>query len=196
MAYAALSDLKALLDTPDTIDDTVLSACLSRAQATIDRYVLTIRSSFVSFEPVTNTTRYYGSDDGYGFVEVHDLVSVTTLASDTGLDGTYATTIVGTDYWLLENPPYYAIRLTGRGVTTAFVSGDRTIKITGTWGFPAVPDDIKYATLATAVRMFKNKAAGFGDVIGVQGDGGVAYSRAMSAEVKMILDGYARWVFA
>jgi hypothetical protein len=196
MAYASRDQARALLKSPDPDEDALIDVCLSRAEAAVDNYMRTIRSSFVKFEPTTQT-RYYDSADGYGYVEIHDLVSVTTLKSDTALTGTYATTIASTDYWLHPHAaPYSAIELTRRGTTTAFVEGTRTIQIVGSWGFPAVPADVTYATLATAIRMLKNRAAGFGDVIGVMGDGGVAYSRAMSAEVKMILDGYARWVLA
>lgn len=196
IAYASLAQARALLNSPDTNDDAVITDCLSRAEALIDRYMLTIRSSFVKFEP-TNQTRYYDSADGYGYLEIHDLVSVTTLKSDTALTGTYATTIASTDYWLHPHvAPYHSIQLTGRGTATAFVQGTRTIQIIGSWGFAACPADVTQATLEEAIRMFKAKDADFSDVIGVSGEGEVVLSRAMSARTKLILDSYARWIFA
>lgn len=196
MAYASLSQARALLESPDTADDAVVTECLTRAQALIDRYMLTRRSSYVSFEPTTQT-RYYDSGDGYGYVEIHDLVSVTSLASDTASDGTYATTIASTDYWLHPHAaPYRAIELTRRGTTTAFVQGTRTIRIIGSWGFPAVPADVTQATIEEAIRMFGAKAASFSDVIGVAGEGDFVLSRALSARTKLVLNNYARPVFA
>lgn len=198
MPYATLAEMRALLETPsgDTDDDALITACLTRSQALIDAYMRTIRSSFVSFEPVTQT-RYYDSEDGYGYVEIHDLVSVTSLASDTALTGTYSTTIVAGDYWLHPHAaPYRALELTRRGTTTAFVAGTRTIRIIGSWGFPAVPADVTQATIEEAIRMFGGKAASFSDVIGVAGEGDFVLSRALSARTKFILNNYSRPIFA
>lgn len=195
MPYCAVADVKAYLDSPDTSDDTLLTSVISRVSSMIDAYMRTIRSSFVSFEAQTLTKYFDG--DGYRFLEVPDLLTITTLASDTGLDGLYSTTIASTDYWLLDVAPYTWIELTGRGTTTAFTEGTRTIKIVGTWGYAATcPAAVTEAVIEECARVFKSKAAAWSDAIGVAGDGGVVLSRALSARSKMILDSYARWVFA
>lgn len=113
----------------------------------------------------TTEARYFDSPDG---VTVHtgDLQSVSALATDTADDGTYATTISASNYQLLPvggrspyfgSRPYNAIRLLN--ATTFPTCNDRAgaIKITGTWGWSAVPTEIKRACLILAQDMYRDK---------------------------------------
>ncbi len=56
--------------------------------------------------------------------------------------------------------------------------------------FGGVPADIVECCLEIAVRLWRGRAAGFSDVVGVEGGGAVGYERALPALVRRILDQY------
>lgn len=107
-----------------------------------------------------------------------DLVSVTSVKEDDGT-GTFATTLSASDYVLepvgaatvgVEAWPYTAIRRLGASFPTASRPDERPdqVQITGTWGWPAVPDAVKQACRIQVARIFKRAdsplgVAGFGE---------------------------------
>lgn len=97
-----------------------------------------------------------------------DLVSVTTLKTDDGGDGTFETTWAASDYELLprnaaagpESRPYTKIEAVGsQTFPVAYSRGESRfrVEIDGTWGWPSVPTAIKTATLMLAKETFKSK---------------------------------------
>lgn len=114
--------------------------------------------------------------------EFYDLVSVTSLKTDTG-SGAFATTWAASDYQLLcddgtpnvnagpEAKPYVKIRAVG-GQTFPLPTGlgrRDLVQVTGVWGWPQVPWAIKKAAEIVAAETFKLKdspgmaAAGYED---------------------------------
>jgi hypothetical protein len=86
----------------------------------------------------------------------NDLVSVTTLKTDSTGDGVYETTIASTAYQLepynaaLRDEPYTELCLIDGSSwpTSSSLSGtgrENVIQITGVWGWPAVPAEVKQA---------------------------------------------------
>ncbi len=78
-----------------------------------------------------------------------------------------------------------------------FSPGKNTIKITGKFGWnttssTGVPDDIKEATIEIAVRMYRSRAAGFSDVVGIDQMGTAVFTKALPSSVRMTLDAYRR----
>jgi hypothetical protein len=130
-------------------------------------------------------TRALAAADPYRvrLLEFMDLVSVTTLKTDAGGDGTFEQTWTAADYQLLcdgdspninagpEPRPYTRIRAVG---SLRFPIGSgagrfNLVEITGTWGWPQVPDDIREACEVAAAELFALKdttfgAAGVGDL--------------------------------
>lgn len=106
----------------------------------------------------------------------NDLVSVTTLKTDADGDGTFETTWSAGDYQLLcadgtpntnagpEPRPYTQIRAVGARSFPVVCSTGRTnlVQITGTWGWPQVPDPIRRATRMMAAEIYKLNSAPFG----------------------------------
>jgi hypothetical protein len=114
----------------------------------------------------------------------NDLTAVTTLKTDAAGDGTFEQTWTTGDYQLLcfdgsanvnagpQPRPYTQIRAVG-GLLFPYPSftGARgnLIEVTGTWGWPAVPEDIREAAEIAAAELFALKdttfgAAGVGDL--------------------------------
>lgn len=169
--YASLAELKSRLNISDTNDDTELQLALEAASRWVDGHCHRVFHSGTA-------TRTFVPNSPY-VLPVDDLVSVTTLKTDAAGDGTFETTWSASDYQLLpanpsagpEQRPYTQIRAVG---AQAFPSvygcparQDR-VQIVGVWGWPAVPDPVKQATLVVAAETFKRKdtfaaQGGFGD---------------------------------
>lgn len=117
-------------------------------------------------------SRDFAADDPYNLALGHfnDLVSVSALTVDQDGDGIFEETwTVGTDFELrpvnvmagAEQKPYRAVRAIGRQFPLNALAGGRVerIRITGTWGWPAIPDGVITATKLQAARIVKRKEA-------------------------------------
>lgn len=108
----------------------------------------------------------------------NDLVSITTLKFDRDGDGTFEETISATNFGLLdsdfpETGPYTAIELYNQTWFpvpggTAGTGRTKLTQVTGTWGWPAVPAQVKQACRLQVARVMKRQesplgVAGFGE---------------------------------
>jgi hypothetical protein len=156
--YCTLNELKARLGITDSADDTILENVIEAASRAIDS---DCNTRFYA----GNETRYYTAD-AHGVVTVDDLLSVSALATDDALDGTYSTTWAATDYQLypFNSTPYREIRVKPMGTRLFPISAYRgLIKVTGSFGYSSTtPDAINEACLILSARYFKRKDAIFG----------------------------------
>jgi hypothetical protein len=114
--------------------------------------------------------KVYRCDDGYE-ADVDDISTTTGLivATDTGGDGTYATSWAASDYQLeplnagTDGPAYAWWRIVAVGNNTFPVHARRTtLQVTARFGWSQVPDDGEQACLIRAASIFKRKEATFG----------------------------------
>lgn len=166
--YATLNELKAVLKITDTLDDSLLEGAIEAASRLIDGYASRV------FYSVGSATRNYAADD-FLTTTIDDLQSLTTLSSTTRVGQEY-TTWESTDYQLEPvngvssgiSQPYTSIRAVGNYVFPV-MNGQALVRVTGVWGWAAVPTPIKQACLLQASRIFKRYdsplgVAGFGDM--------------------------------
>ena len=132
--YATIGDLKGVLGITSTTDDTVMRKMLESASRSIDQYC---NRRFY----VTSETKTF---DGKTALWVPDLLSITTLKTDLGNDGTFENTYATTDYILygggLEDSlnvfPRTRIEINPSGNYSGFASGYKVgVQIVGTWGY-------------------------------------------------------------
>lgn len=125
------------------------------------------------------------------FVPIHDLQDVPSLLSING----DTTAVLATDYWLeavpaaYPGPPYAALRK----ITRTFSRGvPQAVKVTGKWGWPAVPAPITSAASIIASRLLRRqREAPFG--ILPFGDQGEAMRLTQAdPDVKFLLTPYRR----
>lgn len=112
----------------------------------------------------------YVDGDGRDTLIVPDMAAITAIAIDESGDGAFSTAVDPTADWVQElserdqdDPSYYApithglpiVRLALLGLSTntygtTWPKGRRNIRLTGTRGWPAVPGEIREATIMVA----------------------------------------------
>jgi hypothetical protein len=143
---------------------------------------------------------FMDTGDTASFVcQVDEFSSTTGLVvkTDTGLDGTFATTLASTAYQAepLNSPiyglPFTQIRLFGMAWPIS-PYGRPTVRVSALWGFPVVPDAIKMAVLLQASRWYKRKDSPEG-VLGSSDFGTVRITRT-DPDVFAMIRPYKRYV--
>jgi hypothetical protein len=166
--YCSLNELKASLDITDNIDDGILERAINSASRTIDRYCAR------NFYKVS-ATRLFTPRDSY-VCDIDDLVSLTSLkTTDDDTQNFDLTWGVG-DYQLEPlngvvdgmPTPYTRIRAIG-DYTFQTLDGEASVQVTGVFGFNAVPDEINYATIIQASKLYKRKDSPLGVISGEYG---------------------------
>lgn len=133
-------------------------------------------------------------------VYIDDLVTISSLKTDTNDDGTFDTTWDASDYRLepvnapslKDARPYTRIAaINGK----EFPHEDFTTEVTGTWGWPAVPKPVKQATMIQASRLLKRaREAPFG-VAGITFEGaGVRLQSKLDPDVEQLVAPYKVWL--
>lgn len=163
--YCSLEELKSRAGMTGTADDFEVALAIESASRWIDGYCDR------RFWRGTDT-RTYESRSPH-LVDVDDLVSVTTLKTDAGGDGTFETTWTAADYQLRPvNPnaapeplPYTSIRAVGSltfPVVYGYAQRCDLVQVVGVFGWPSVPLAVKQAALILSADLFKLKGAPFG----------------------------------
>ena len=170
--YCSAAELKAHLRISDSVDDTPLGVAITAASRAIDY------TTNRQFGNSTATARYY-EYDGLVFggskrpmLAIDDLQSLTSLAValDNDNDELWETTIVNdTDFDLwpynaaADGEPWtHLVLRSGTSVLAGFPVYERSVKITGIWGWTSVPTVVKQACLIQAARFFIRRDAAFG----------------------------------
>jgi len=159
--YATVAELQAYIQAGGTYtatEDIHHAAVLDMASRMIDRetrrFFGTSADATAKVFTARNATR----------LVVPDLVSVSALKTDTDQDGTYDRTWASSDYRLFPpnaagevgGRPYTEIRVdvrTGSSLYYFPTGSALSVQVTGVWGWPAVPADIKAVCLLEAQRL-------------------------------------------
>lgn len=174
--YVTLDEFKLRLGITSTNEDTELESKIEMASRYIDqicdRYFYQV-----------DAIRYF-TPEHWSEVTVDDLVELTDLSIDPVGLRDYSQLWNLTDYDLTPEgadtlgAPFTRVVISGAGLYT-FPRTSRAVRITGTWGWPAVPAAIKEATILEATRAYKRKTSPFG-TIGSAGVGGQIRSIMMT----------------
>lgn len=167
--YATLAQVKAALRITDSVDDSLLEMAIESASRAIDQY--TARN----FYNAGTAVRYYAPSDSLN-VEIDDMISLTSLQTMSDDDQVYDTTWASDDYQLEPlngivdgiAQPYNHIRAIG-DYTYLTLAGEATVKVTGVWGWSAVPIQVTQATVIQASRIFKRLDSPLGIISGELG---------------------------
>jgi hypothetical protein len=145
-SWVAVRGLTGTVGT-DTSDDAVIEMMIEAASRHIDHE--TSRRFYLNG---SDETRYYTTDEAYE-VEIDPLASITSVSVDYSGVRSY-TALTATDYDLLpanaalDGQPYTCIEVNTANSTAYFPLFRKAVRVVGKFGYPAVPRDVKEATLA------------------------------------------------
>lgn len=188
MAYITLRQLKEYLGIDTSEDDGLLSACITRAQGTMESPPP--MGTGRVFEGAS-ATRYFGRDAIVGrtlLMEHYDLLSVTTLTNGDGEE------IPSTAYRLepRNSTPHWRIVLLS-GYVWELQDEDAEISVTGVWGYSATPPDaIVQATLRLASWYYRQKDTGMDADRALASDGVLVLPSRLPKDVQEVIAAYRR----
>jgi hypothetical protein len=195
--YASLSEVKAAARIPagDTLDDALFETAIESASRDIDAYTERVFYS-------TSATRVYIPQDIY-LVETDDIISVTSIKTDTNGNGTFDTTWTTSDYQLEPlngivggiTTPFTRVRSIGGYLWPVYEprnvnANQASVQIVGTFGFSSVPTAIKQATILAALRAYKRYESPTG-VLGFSDIGVVRVGR-LDPDVQRLIEPYRK----
>jgi hypothetical protein len=192
--YCSLAEVKASARITDNVDDALLELAVESASRLVDSYTQR------NFYNAGTATRLFIPQDSY-VTEIDDLITLSTLQTSDG--DNFGTTWAAKDYQL-EPLNGVVDGLTGHPTTRIravddflfyMLEGEATVRITGVWGWSAVPTAVKQATVIQAARIFKRNdsplgIAGFGEM------GAVRVGVQLDPDVKHLIDVYRKVRFA
>jgi len=200
--YATLSDVKAAARITDTIDDGLLEMAIESSSRDIDAYTERVFYS----TGATAVARVYIPQDIY-LVETDDIISVTTLKSDSTGNGTFDVTWAASDYQLEPlngraggiDTPATRIRAIGDYLWPVYEprnvnSNQASVQVTGVFGFASIPSAIKQATILASLRAYKRYESPTG-VLGFSDIGVVRVGR-LDPDVERLVSPYRKIRFA
>ena len=195
--YISSSDLKdALSLTGETFADTVLARAVTAASRAVDD--VTDRRFYPDDD--ANQVRYYSPVDDCR-VWIDDLITLTAFETDPGGDGTFQDSWTEVrDFYLepfnapADNEPYRSIRVSPRTALYLPVFYPRSVKVTGKFGWSAVPAGIAQATGMIAAKLVKRiREAPFGVIAGLVADTSVAVQvTRQDPDIMGLLNGFRR----
>lgn len=201
--YATTEQFRAWVGLTDLVDDAVISDALVAASSAVDKYC---KTHF--WQTTVGTNRVFDSCDSWQ-LRINDAAAITAVATDKDMDGTFETVWAAGDFQLLplnpdaapETLPFNAIRAVGAQTFPSPTRRLGLIRVTGTWGWPAVPKSVFEATLLVTNRLQKRRRSPEG-VAGFDEFGVVRISKQEDPDAARLLEPYRTmrrqggWAFA
>lgn len=170
--YVTLAQLKAALRITDQIDDTLLNTAIASATAFVNNHC---QRTFTAAGTAV-AEKFYVPTGRFDTLQIDDAVEITEVAIDENLDRSYTTVLRPIDFQThpINTPvdgmayPITSIKTQEDGYWPMW-DGRATVRVKARFGWPAVPDPVKEATLLQASRLFTRLesplgVAGFGDM--------------------------------
>lgn len=175
-----------------TAHDTLLDKICTRVSRAIDSY--TGRRFYV---PATDET-YLRDGRGTRTLFLDLAAAPTSVRVRSGMQDAWRTVPVADVLLQPDDRPtgwpaeWVDITEEPSGAESVWSLGSRTVEVVGKVGFTTTPAEIGQYAVELAVRAWRARSQGFGDVIGVDELGTVQIARAMPALVRLGLDHYRR----
>lgn len=182
-------------ETLTSDEDLTIGAMLDAVSRRVERHCRR-----VFYASAASTVRYYTAARSTRLL-IDDLTTLVSIATDANGDRAYENTWSATDYDLEPynaselSRPYTSLAVTPTGIYTFPTGVTKGVKVTGTWGWPVLPAEVKEATLIEAAVLWQ-QGKGIGGIIG-GGDQGVALQGFVShPQAELLLRPFKRPRFA
>lgn len=192
--YVDADEFKATLElSNETFADDDIDRAISAASRAIDN----ITGRRFWRDPDATQVRYYTPTNA-ARIWIDDLETLTALAIDDDDDDTYSQAWTTSDYALepvnaaADGWPYTSIRVRQRRTSFYFPCWEQSVKVTGRFGWAAIPAEVEQATTIITAKMLKRaREAPFGITM-IGGDGAAVRAAREDPEVSLLLGPYVR----
>lgn len=182
-----VADVRSFLQKPDpdTEQDMILSRLIDCASEAV--LTFTEREFAPESDPATERQFYY-CGDGVLNLTPYDLQATPTptVTIDT-VNGSGGTALAADEFMLFPRPAkdgvYNWLKLNPRTGPPSSRFAEREVTISGTWGFPAVPDDVKHWTSVAVATWFRKDVAAFSTTFNLD-EGRLERPEALPAAVR------------
>ena len=191
--YALLDDVKDALRISDTHDDVALAGVIESASRSIDQYCDRYFGQVgTEAAPVSRLYRARGRQ-----VLVDDLVTLTDVEFEySGYAETF--TSLGSDSVIKQ--PVNAATLIPAQPYTALLAKPSTVlpqapgwvRISGVWGWPAIPQQIRDACVLQSVRLFKSRDVPLGVMGGADMMGAIRLPGGLHPDARILCEPFRR----
>ena len=189
MAYCSLAQLKAYVGATDNDDDALLTDCITRAEAVIDR------ATKRTFEASADSTRTFDAQQDVAGRTLYldaDLCAITSITNGDGA----AITALQVVSEPRNHAPYYALTLkASTGLAWTYETDpEDAISVTGRWAYSTTPPaDIEQACVRLAAWLYRQKDSSSDlDRPMVSMDGATLLPAQIPADVQRMLQPYVR----
>jgi hypothetical protein len=190
--YASLAQFKQrfAIASTDAARDTDLELIIQAVSRAVD-----LACGRVFYAGTPATVRYYTAQS-FKNCFTDDFSAVTALATDEDGDETYETTWAATDYRLMpfDKPadwPYMWLAVKPNGQHQFPARLPAGVKVTGTFGWAAVPDMVREACLLQTNRLWERRGSPFG-VLGANEFGAPTVIVKLDPDVVQLLQPFVR----
>ena len=192
-AYVTTAELKAFVRISDTVDDAFLALAVEAASRAVDRHT-NRQFGQVAAPEERHYTAHWDRRRCRWVVLIDDLMSVSGFAAST--DSGSITVTLGVDLKPINAPA------TGWPWTTLVVdpaspilptAAEDGVAITAVWGWDAVPDTVKQATLLQASRLFSRRSSPYGVAGSPDLGSELRLLARLDVDVSVALGPYIRW---
>lgn len=159
----SVADVRAFLQKPDP--DQQQDQIIGRLIESASEAVLTYTGR--EFAPVSQAgtaRQFYYCGNGILSLTPYDLQTLVSVKIDT-VAGAGGTTLDAAEYQLRPKPAkdnvYNWLKLSPVAAAPSSRFVEREVTVTGTWGFPSVPDDVKHWTCVTVAEWLRLNVQAF-----------------------------------
>jgi hypothetical protein len=186
-AYCTLQEVKNALAIEDPQDDLAIEAAILATSRMIDDY--TGRFFYQDGSQASPVVRYYTAKDWWT-TNVDDIIYISEIATDDNFDQLYTTVWATSDYMVepVNNPrrgwPWTRLLAIGSYIFPSNLP--QSVRVTGVWGWTAIPEEVKMACRLQAARFFVRRQSPFG-IAGSPEIGTVRLSSRLDPDVELLL---------
>jgi len=187
-AYCTLADVKAALRLTDTVDDALIENSINAASRMIDQYC-----NRYFYSTSAGEVRYFKAVDAFN-CWIDDCQTITEVRTAQSNPITYNQIWSSTDFQTIPantyaNGAYHPITGLIAVYNYFFPTWQESnlVKVTGTWGWPSVPEPVKFACIIQASRLFKRLESPLG-VAGVSDMGIMRVGSSIDGDVAQLIN--------
>lgn len=201
LSYVTTAAVKARLGITNTTDDTVIGTIVGQVNGFVESYC---HRAIGPFATGSTFTLHFENDDAHDSGRVFTFpagISSITLLEVAPYTGASFVTVPSSDWFLMPHAqerdsgwPAFEVHMSdipsASNGQPFFAPGYNTVRITGDFGWAAIPDEVSEVAVNLALALWRSRSAGTSDVFTIGPDGERTFERALSDKDRRTLNRY------